>query len=185
MCKDCHVTDFQKNYDIKTDSFDSKFTEMNVSCEACHGPASGHEKWLASKDANIKFKGFEKSYSEMSPHKIVNQCARCHSRKICPMSDNEPEAKSLYDHMIPAIPTPTAYYIDGQVNEEDFVYSYFLQSKMYKNHISCIACHDSHTNELRVEGNGVCTQCHIKENYASKKHHKHISTEILIALIVT
>ena len=176
MCADCHVTNFSKNYNIKTDSFNSQFAEINVSCEACHGPASGHEQWLTQRDPKVRFKGFNKSFDALTPHKIVDQCARCHSRHSS-LSNNIHDSNSLYDHMVAALPTPPAYYIDGQVKDEDFVYSSYLQSKMYANHVSCIACHDSHSNQLRVEGNGVCTQCHLKEKYADVKHHKHKSPQ--------
>ncbi len=45
MCADCHSTDLQKNFDPQTDSYHTTWSEMNVSCEACHGPSSEHLKW--------------------------------------------------------------------------------------------------------------------------------------------
>jgi hypothetical protein len=42
MCAECHSTDLQVNYDLKNDSFDTTWAEMDVGCEACHGPASRH-----------------------------------------------------------------------------------------------------------------------------------------------
>src|SRR5690606_2858512 len=41
-CAGCHSTRVQKNYRFETDSYDTKFAEIDVSCEACHGPASRH-----------------------------------------------------------------------------------------------------------------------------------------------
>src|SRR5690606_22705587 len=41
-CAGCHSTRVQKNYRFETDSYDTKFAEVDVSCEACHGPASRH-----------------------------------------------------------------------------------------------------------------------------------------------
>ena len=42
MCAECHSTDLQVNYDQAADSFDTTWSEINVGCEACHGPASNH-----------------------------------------------------------------------------------------------------------------------------------------------
>jgi len=45
MCADCHSTNLRKNFDVATDSYDTQWSEMNVSCETCHGPGSEHVKW--------------------------------------------------------------------------------------------------------------------------------------------
>src|SRR5262245_1650371 len=38
MCADCHSTGVRKNYDPAADRFETSWAEINVSCEACHGP---------------------------------------------------------------------------------------------------------------------------------------------------
>ena len=45
MCADCHSTNLQKRYDAASDTFDTTWSEINVSCEACHGPGSRHVEW--------------------------------------------------------------------------------------------------------------------------------------------
>ena len=45
MCAECHSTNLQKNYDSKNNTFDTNWSEIDVSCEACHGPASNHIAW--------------------------------------------------------------------------------------------------------------------------------------------
>ena len=45
MCADCHSTDLQKNYRLAEDRFDTTWTDIDVSCEACHGPGSRHVAW--------------------------------------------------------------------------------------------------------------------------------------------
>ena len=45
MCAECHSTNLQKNYDSKTGSFNTSWSEIDVSCESCHGPASDHVSW--------------------------------------------------------------------------------------------------------------------------------------------
>ena len=48
MCADCHSTDVRKNYDPATDKFQTHWAEINVGCEACHGPGSRHLEWAKS-----------------------------------------------------------------------------------------------------------------------------------------
>ena len=38
MCAECHSTDLQVNYEQSTDSFATTWSEIDVGCEACHGP---------------------------------------------------------------------------------------------------------------------------------------------------
>ena len=43
-CADCHSTDLKKNFDLETLTYHTTFSEIDVSCEACHGPGSQHAK---------------------------------------------------------------------------------------------------------------------------------------------
>ena len=45
MCAACHSTNLQKNFDLATNSYATTSSDVNVSCEACHGPGSRHLAW--------------------------------------------------------------------------------------------------------------------------------------------
>ena len=45
MCAECHSTYLQKNYDLEKDSYNTTWSDINVNCEACHGPGSEHLDW--------------------------------------------------------------------------------------------------------------------------------------------
>ena len=49
MCAECHSTQLQKNYDPTARSFATTWSEIDVSCEACHGPGSAHVAWAERK----------------------------------------------------------------------------------------------------------------------------------------
>ena len=49
MCAECHSTNLQKNYDPVSKSFDTRWSEIDVSCEACHGPGALHVDWARKK----------------------------------------------------------------------------------------------------------------------------------------
>jgi hypothetical protein len=44
-CAECHSTNVCKHYDAATDQYHR--SELNVACEACHGPSSRHVAWAA------------------------------------------------------------------------------------------------------------------------------------------
>jgi predicted CXXCH cytochrome family protein len=45
QCAACHSTDLKKNYDLAANAYATTWSDVNVSCEACHGPGSGHVAW--------------------------------------------------------------------------------------------------------------------------------------------
>ena len=48
MCSECHSTNLRKGYRADADAYDTKWSEINVSCESCHGPGSAHVAWAAT-----------------------------------------------------------------------------------------------------------------------------------------
>ena len=45
QCAECHSTNLRKGYDLAENRFSTTFAELNVSCEACHGPGARHVEW--------------------------------------------------------------------------------------------------------------------------------------------
>jgi tetratricopeptide (TPR) repeat protein len=201
MCAECHSTNLEKNYDNETDSYSTTWSEIDVSCEACHGPASNHIKLTQSLTANElnkhADKGFEINFqnwsaddwlfknknpiaslkSERNSGKIIDNCGRCHSRRSS-MHNKESYKTSIHDSYLVSMLEPGLYHADGQINDEVYVYGSFLQSKMYQNGVNCIDCHEPHSLKLRAEGNALCQQCHSEDTYNTESHHFHeINTE--------
>ena len=48
QCAECHSTNVQKNYDPESGSYSTTWSDLDVSCEACHGPGSAHVEWANS-----------------------------------------------------------------------------------------------------------------------------------------
>ena len=48
-CAECHSTNLRRNYDPVSGTYKTSYSEINVSCESCHGPGSMHVSW-ARKD---------------------------------------------------------------------------------------------------------------------------------------
>jgi hypothetical protein len=39
---ECHSTELDKHYDLSNDSYATTWAEIDVTCEACHGPGADH-----------------------------------------------------------------------------------------------------------------------------------------------
>jgi len=175
MCADCHSTHLQKGYDMESDSYHTTWSEIDVSCEACHGPASEHLKWAKLADyARQDFinYGLPIKTSGINNQEYVDNCARCHSRRSI-MGDFDPHSKSIYNHVNPSLPTEPNWHIDGQIKEEDYVYASFTQSRMFMNDVQCNDCHNVHSGKLILQGNALCLQCHKADDYDTKSHTFH------------
>ena len=68
-CADCHSTNIQKNYDPISDNYETSWSEINVACEACHGPAGDHIKSNELAKAN-----------PMAIREKMELCGGCHVR---------------------------------------------------------------------------------------------------------
>ncbi|HTV34523.1 MAG TPA: tetratricopeptide repeat protein [Methylocella sp.] len=49
QCASCHSTDLKKNYDLAADSYATRWSDVDVACEACHGPGSRHVAWAEAR----------------------------------------------------------------------------------------------------------------------------------------
>jgi tetratricopeptide (TPR) repeat protein len=175
MCADCHSTNLQKNYDPASDTFKTTWSEIDVSCEACHGPASEHLNWAnlpeGSRPENTN-SGLLVKTSNLDNTGLINICARCHSRRAI-LSDYPNNNDDLLNYMTPQLITQPIYHADGQILDEDYEYASFTQSKMFEKGIKCNDCHDSHSVKALKDDNELCLKCHRPDIYNNPSHHFH------------
>jgi tetratricopeptide (TPR) repeat protein len=198
MCAECHSTDVRKNFDAETNRFATQWSEINVACEACHGPGSVHVAW-AKREGDWKRvdgpgKGLQVALDERrgvtwipqadtgnavrsrprEAAREVEMCGRCHARRG-QLTDQLAFGRSLSDtHRVSLIEDPL-YWPDGQMRDEVYNYGSFLQSKMFAHGVTCSDCHDPHTQQLKAPGNAVCAQCHLPVKYDTPQHHHHVA----------
>ena len=169
MCAECHSTNLNKHYDPDTKTYQTTWSEINVSCQACHGPGGRHVDWAnreATKpqdqsqpsDSDL-VKGLVVDFAKLDGPGQVAQCARCHSRRRR-VSVHDQHGRALFDDFVPEPLRAGLYHADGQILDEVYVYGSYVQSKMYRAGVRCTDCHQPHTLHLRAEGNALCVQCH-------------------------
>lgn len=201
MCADCHSTAVRKGYDARTDQFHTTMSEINVACEACHGPGSAHASWgsypswirgLVWRGDGLPAQLTERTGVRWSIDSItgnahrntprqtdreIETCAQCHARRSH-IADGYTAGARFFDYYAPLLLTSDLYYSDGQQRDEVYTYASFLQSKMYSFGVTCADCHDPHTQKLRRPENQVCAQCHRAAKYDTTTHTFHAAGSV-------
>ncbi len=198
MCAECHSTNLQKNYNPETETYHTSWSEIDVSCEACHGAGSEHLAWARAQekghayatelylglsvrltDADQATWIFESDTSKTATRtlpqdneNLLNICGRCHAHRTQIHPDFEHGASLLQSHQ-PSVLEEPLYFSDGQIREEVYVYGSFTQSKMFENGVVCKDCHEPHSGKIYVQGNALCYRCHAPQEYGVRAHHFH------------
>jgi predicted CXXCH cytochrome family protein len=195
QCAECHSTNLVKGYQPDSSLYRTTYSDISVSCEACHGPGAAHLAWAAKPGtgyASDSTRGlvvrlqsrwkeawrfgsdtaaFASRDRPVDPA-LINDCSSCHARRSTIARRDFPGAP-LEDTHRPSPPTPPGYYADGQQRDEDYVWGSFRQTRMYQAGVTCVDCHEPHGLTLRLEGNALCTRCHSPAVFDTPRHHFH------------
>ncbi|GAA0784128.1 MULTISPECIES: ammonia-forming cytochrome c nitrite reductase subunit c552 [Pseudomonadati] len=191
-CAQCHSTNLKRGFNENTKHYNTTFSEVNVSCEACHGSAEKHVNLSSEAQQTTANSGFKKPLHKKSnwvfkPGKVIaertdtsmlslgnsqlDHCAACHSRRTSLTDSNDPGEYS--QHYIPRLAVPDLYHNDGQILDEVFVYGSFSQSKMATAGVVCSNCHEPHSGKVLAVDNSLCAQCHLSTEFDTPQHTLH------------
>jgi Flp pilus assembly protein TadD len=197
MCAECHSTNVQKGWSSASKTYSTTWSELDVSCEACHGPGSAHVAWAeaaltgkgnpddpdkrlavvlrdpakATWDIDPKTGHAKRSVPRTSSAEIET-CARCHARRSVVAAAYVYGQPLLQTHR-PALLEEGLYFDDGQIRDEVYEYGSFLQSKMHASGVACTDCHDPHDLKVKGGADRVCMSCHLAEKFDTPAHHHH------------
>ena len=183
VCADCHSTRVERRYDVAADSFDTRWAELSVGCEACHGPGAEHVRTAQAGRAAAFARPLEPSEPWLpsatgSPTPRtqdggeVEVCAPCHSRRT-PLKEGFIASDPFLDSFQPDLLRPGRYHADGQVEGEVYEWGSFLQSRMYRSGVRCSDCHNPHSGKLYASGNALCVRCHEPARFDVEGHSHH------------
>lgn len=199
MCAACHSTGLRRGYDPAGDRYDTRWSEISVGCESCHGRGAAHVAWARDgARSDVPDRGLEISFRDPSgggwhfpegdPRGVARWegpprraaatqteiCAPCHARARPIVADPLPGTRFLDTHA-PVLLEAGLYHADGQIQGEVFEWGSFVQGRMHRAGVTCSDCHDPHGARLRAEGNAICAQCHLPARFDTVEHHRHAS----------
>ena len=184
MCADCHSTNLKKEFDDATQTFSTAYSEINVSCESCHGPGRKHIELARTGKGFKNMPNFALVDINSTNVAQIESCAKCHARRGF-VHPGHHAGNSFLDHFLPEVVQPWSpdmqvptYHVDGQIDDEVYVYGSYIQSKMFHKGVKCTDCHDPHTVKLHSYDNQLCTRCHVPNEknpvgYDNPSHHFH------------
>jgi predicted CXXCH cytochrome family protein len=190
QCAECHSTELRKGYDAARNTYATTWAEIDVACEACHGPGTAHVAWAKGdrrgpNGLTVQFDerngvhwtldpltGTAKRSHPRTSAKELETCGVCHSRSTKIAEPWRP-GRSLLETHLPSLLHPGLFEADGKSLDEVYNYAPFRQSRMFVAGVSCSDCHDPHSLKLRADGDGVCLQCHDAGKFAAASHHHH------------
>lgn len=192
MCATCHTTGLRKNFDLAGNRYRTTWDEIDIGCEACHGPGSRHRDWARGKrrgDSGLispltaltaltwRYGAPEQPIARPQGDRAAAKgaeeaCYGCHARRREIRDPVQPGAPFL-DNYLPALLEPDLYHADGANDGEVFEYGAFVQSRMHRAGVTCGNCHHAHSARLKATGNALCGQCHRLEHYDQTEHHHH------------
>lgn len=166
QCMGCHTTNARTNHDAATDTFDTRWTDLGVSCEACHGAGKEHiEAPIQDKATTIL-----NPARLADPNRAAMVCGSCHTRgtsqegKYAYPVDYRPGAQLNF-----LIDQDPAVYPDGSPKEHHQQYNDWEASGHATAGVSCWDCHSPHARgksnryQLKLPGSLLCTTCHSVE----------------------
>jgi Tfp pilus assembly protein PilF len=182
-CYGCHVSQVTTNYDLKTDTYQTKWVESGINCETCHGPAEAHirvceeaPKGTVPKDLKITRGGRDFSKDQNNA-----TCSSCHAKAVV-LTDTFQPGDRFFDHFGLVALENRDYYPDGRDLGENYTYTSWLMSPCVKSgKLDCLHCHTSsgrYKFKAEEKANQSCMPCHKGkvDNPTEHSHHKADST---------
>ncbi len=154
-CLQCHVSQLETNYEPRTDTYQSTWTEPGINCEVCHGPARKHVALTrgARKTGERPVDWGLKSPRALSAQARTDICAQCHSLRLSYVAELKP-GEDYYDHFVPYLWNYQGrYWADGTPRYQNYQYLSLLESRCTRtirgtaNPLTCTDCHDPHRNQ--------------------------------------
>lgn len=178
-CYACHVSQLVKNYDPKTDAYDTQWKEPGINCETCHGPADEHVRvCLEAGEGNVpkdlKLKTITQSRG-FTGHQTDAACSTCHAKGM-PITNEFVPGDDFFQHSDLVTLEHPDFYPDGRDLGENYTFTSWRMSKCAQSgKLDCGSCHTSSGRfRFKDKPNDTCTSCHSDKakNFKAHTHHE-------------
>lgn len=184
-CAGCHNTGLELK---KVDrGYESKYVELNIGCERCHGPGSEHVRSPRAKGKIVQPR-------KLPYERALEVCGQCHSRGVSvphgtfeyPWNDKENRPYKIGEPLSNYYQFKPGIWGDPESHSKSHHQQWidFLRSGHFYARVLCFDCHNPHGGPSRSQlvkadhNNNLCLSCHGKnERFQNPKairiHTKH------------
>jgi tetratricopeptide (TPR) repeat protein len=163
-CYGCHVSQFDSNYDIGTDSYRTTWAEPGINCETCHGPGEEHIRVTREAGPGKVPADLKLIVTKTFTHEQKNDmCAPCHAR-MSPITDGFRPGDRYFDSFDLIGVENRDFYPDGRDLGETYTFTSWRLGPCAKSgQLDCLHCHTS-SGRYRFKDpdkpNQACLPCH-------------------------
>jgi predicted CXXCH cytochrome family protein len=173
-CVRCHATDYEIGYDADTGNYASRWNELAVGCESCHGAGGPHvTKWRRLADGPDPMV----NPARLPTDRANMVCGQCHSESAMIDPRYKP-GDDLFAFMdLAGLEDRKHVHPDGRAKELIHNLVPILESRCGP--IACTKCHDAHGSGRLgdlyrpLSDDKTCTQCHDDIGAALTEHTHH------------
>lgn len=176
-CYSCHVSQLSTNYDAKTDSYHTRWSEPGINCEACHGPGQEHVRLCRAAPEGKTPDDLKIIITRaFTPEQLNSMCNSCHAKMNIISASFRPGEK-YFDHFDLITLENPDFYPDGRDLGENYTMTSWRMSPCVKSgKLDCMHCHTS-SGRYRfkdpAKANQACLPCHQDKvtRVADHSHH--------------
>lgn len=154
QCAWCHMSGFQKNYNVPGDTYHATWQEPGITCIRCHKVAAQAD----AQDGCL----VSRADRQLTDEQHDDNCASCHARRE-ELTSKFTIGDKFDDHFRLELPrVPGVFHPNGLQLEEDYSETSFRLHRMGRTGVTCYDCHDPHSGKLNqpAENDALCLQCH-------------------------
>lgn len=165
-CVNCHATNLVTGFDPATKTYNTRWAEMGIGCEACHGPAAAHvelmRRWEADpasrpelgtrssdQDRSAILRIF--AASSATPRQVFDVCGYCHGNKVNFFAGFRPGDRYenyalpfLISEPMPPEDPQGDFWPDGRPNRFNRPQALMQSGCFAGQRITCTSCHRAH-----------------------------------------
>jgi tetratricopeptide (TPR) repeat protein len=174
-CHGCHVSQLAPNYDLKTDTYRTVWTEPGINCETCHGPAGEHVRVFTEVKDGEEPAALEIILTSAFDVEQTNtMCAPCHARMV-PLTTSFRPGEQFFDHFDLTALEHRDFYPDGRDLGENYTYTGWRMSPCVQSEqLDCVHCHTSSGRfRFKDDPDRSCLPCHRKRVAEPAAHTRH------------
>ena len=177
-CYSCHVSQLSTNYDAKTDTYHTKWSEPGINCETCHGPSGEHNRIAKATPKGDPLPELRIIRTKtMTKEQRNDLCSGCHA-KASPLTPEYKPGERFFDHFDLVTLEDPDFYPDGRDLGENYTLTSWRMSPCAKSgKLDCMHCHTS-SGRYRFKKekfNDACMPCHEDKVKNPTTHSHHVA----------